>query len=519
LVEAGFDGIEIDVGETGILRQFLSPLTNHRTDEYGGDLPGRLRLTTEVLEAIRARIDKDIPVGIRLCLDEVFWGALAIEDATAAAEILENHGLTDFFNTAIGTYYNLHLTRASMHTPEGFTIDRVSMLKSKVNVPVFAANRLHTPELAEQVLSAGQADLIGWVRPLICDPYLPAKLASGDTDEVVHCVSDNQNCLSRTSRLKPIGCIQNPWAGREIERPAGLTAACSNTTAPTPDPCRSKTRCGLRVMVVGAGPAGLQAALTAARLGHETVLYERESEAGGQVRLARLGAGRAAIWGVVENLTRRLRKAGVEVLTDSPMDCPAILSERPDVVIVTVGSFPDPKPIRGNYAEPMVLNVWQALRRPELVGERVLLLDGDGHHKATATAEYLADLGRKVDIMTSEPFVGMDLAGTGDLYLTRQRLLQKGVSFLPDRTVLEIDGTTLLVADKFTEKESTVTGYDTVVSIMGNIPDETLYLELKGHGMKVLRAGDCVAPRRIDMAVLEGNRAGLLCGEAGSARH
>lgn len=492
LKEAGFDGVEIDVGETSLLRQFLSPLTNHRPDEYGGDLSNRLRLTVEALAAVKAAVGDGFPVGVRLCLDEIFWGALTIEESVAAARTLEEMSLVDYFGTSIGTYYNLYLTQASMHNPVGLTLERTAQLKEAVSVPVVAGNRIHTPQLAEQVLESGQADMIGWIRPLICDPHLPAKLQSGEMSDIVFCASDNQNCVGRAARLKPVACVQNPWAGREIDRP------------------EVRVRTGpevKRVMVIGAGPAGLEAALTAAKLGHTVTLYEREKEPGGQLRLARLGAGRQEIWNVVENLTRRLALHGVPMLMETPVDVDAILSEAPDAVIVATGSSPNPRPVPGDYSSPTVLNVWEALQHPDSVGERVILVDENGHHQATATAEFLADRGRKVDIMTSEAFVGLDLSPTGDLYLCRQRLIQKGIRFLADRILLRIDGNVLTVADKFTEEVSYMEGYDTVVLVMGNIPDETLYQRLKGKARKVLRAGDCVAPRRVDMAILEGNQA------------
>lgn len=494
LKEAQFDGVEIDIGETSLLRQFLSPLTNHRPDEYGGELLNRLRFSVEVIRAVKAAVGAKFPIGVRLCLDEQFWGALTIDESVEAAKELERLSLVDYFASTVGTYYNLYLSRASMHNPVGSMLERTKVLKEAVSVPVMTGNRIHTPWLAEQALEDGQTDMIGWIRPLICDPRLPNKIQQGKLDEIVFCVYDNQNCVGRVARLKPIGCVQNPWAGREIDRPAADSS-----------PIRKQKR----VVVVGAGPAGLQAALTAASCGHVVTIYEKEKEPGGQLRLARLGAGREEIWNVVENLTKRLKKRDVQVLTDHEVTAEVVVAERPDAVIVATGSFPNPKPVPGNYAVPTVLNSWQALQNPGVVGERVMLVDENGHHQAIATAEFLADLGKKVDIMTGEPFVGLELAPIGDLYLSRQRLLRKSVTFLPDRVLLEINGAVMTVADKFTEEVSLVEGYHTIVLVMGAVPDDKLFKQLSGIVPHVVRVGDCVAPRRIDIAILEGDRAAL----------
>ena len=252
-----------------------------------------------------------------------------LDESIESAKRLEDLSLVDFFTSAIGTYYNLYLSQASMHNPVGLKREKVASLKSSVHVPVLAGNRIHTPEMAEHILETGQADMIGWIRPLICDPRLPVKIREGRTEDIVYCVSDNQNCVSRVARSKPVACIQNPWAGRETEIPEVQAHSGKSSK---------------RVMVVGAGPAGLQAGLTAARLGHEVVIHEKESEPGGQLRFARLGAGRQEIWKVVENLMRRLDRHDVSVLTESPVDEHLILSEAPDAVVVATGSFPNPRP-------------------------------------------------------------------------------------------------------------------------------------------------------------------------------
>ena len=495
LRDAGFDGVEVSIGPDSILRQFLSPLTNFRQDEYGGDLLNRLRLSIEVLKEIRSRAGAGFSVGVQLCLDEIFYGGLSAEEALQAAQEIEKNELTDFFNTTVGTYYNLYLVQASMHHPTCFTLDKVESLKNTVQKPVFAANRITDTTMAEDILEQGKADIIGWIRPLICDPCLPNKLKENRADHIISCVYDNQDCVGRTARNRSVGCIQNPWAGRELIEV---------------DVNRAPREHVKKVVIVGAGPAGLKAALECASRGHDVQVFERDAEPGGQIRLAKKGAGRSELGGVVDNLLHQMKTMGVPLITGREMATESILAQNPDVVICATGSFPRSKPVAGNYGPPTVVTVRQVLNEDYPIGEKVLLVDEDGGHQATAAAEFLADQGKKVDIVTSELFVGMDLAVTGDLYNTRQRLLQKGSEFFCDRVVEEIQDTVVRVADRFTHARSTFYGYDTVVMAMGNVPDDALYKSLKGKVPHVYRIGDCVTPRKIDSAIREACDAALL---------
>jgi mycofactocin system FadH/OYE family oxidoreductase 2 len=490
--EGGFDGLEIDMGPESLLRQFLSPLSNHRQDEYGDSLENRMRLPIEVIDATRKAVGDDFTVGIRLCADEKFWGAITVDDARQFAQQFETLGKTDFINVSVGTYYNLHLVLPSMHTPFGFTLETAEEIKKSVNIPVIASHQIIFPQMAENILKEGQADAIGLVRGLICDPDAPNKALAGKLKDIRYCVKDNQGCIGRINQSKTLSCIQNPSVGYEDLGPKGSTQSTIRK----------------RVMVVGAGPAGLEAARMASDRGHDVVLYEKKEVPGGQIDLIRRRPGRRGMAEVIRYLHRMLEKRRVPIITGVKVTPELVSEKNPDAVIIATGSKPKARPVPGEYGPPTVLNVWEVIEGQFLVGEKVLFVDENGGHHATATVELLADQGKKVDIVTSDLFIGMELAPLGDLYLTRQRLLQKGVTFTTDVVIDEIDGSKVKARDIYTNEPILFEGYDTIVLDMGNVVDDLLYRQLKGQTKELYRIGDCVAPREIDMAILEGRRVG-----------
>jgi hypothetical protein len=430
---------------------------------------------------------------VRLCVDERFWSGIAPPESLEMAFRLEETGQIDYIQASLGTYYNLHLVLASMHTPMGHTIEIAEQVKSRVTLPVFAGYQVAFPEMAETVLEVGKADAIGFVRDLICDPDLAVKAKTGRLEDIRHCVKDNQGCIGRISQSKALGCILNPRVGFE---------PLQEGDRPVPPP---KLK---RVMVIGAGPAGLMAGLTARERGHEVTIYEREKDTGGQVNLARLGAGRGKLGGVTWYLEQTLDKNGILIKTGIEVTPEVVKEQAPDVVIVAVGSRPDPKPFPGSYGPPSVLSVWDVLSKKYPVGDRVLYIDETGGHRAAGTAERLADLGKKVDIVTGELFIGIELASLGDLYLTRQRLLQKGVAFTTDVVIDEIQGTRVEAHDLYTDRPLIYRDYDTIVLDVPQIAEENLYRQLKGQVKELYRIGDCLAPRTIEMAVFEGWKIG-----------
>jgi mycofactocin system FadH/OYE family oxidoreductase 2 len=494
--EGGFDGIELQFGHSSLARQFLSPLTNFRGDEYGGSLENRMRAPLKFISAVRKAVGNDFTLGIRMCADEMIPGGLDLAQVQEICARFEASGLIDFNDLSIATFYNLYLVEGSMHTPLGYTIPLAAGIRERVKIPVFCTGRINDPVMAEKVLAAGQADMIGMCRALICDPYLPKKAFEGRLEDVRYCIACNQGCIGRMGVNKSLGCVQNPAVGMEKQWGEGtLTQA----------PVKKK------VMVVGGGPGGMWAAKMAGRRGHQVTLIERGAELGGQVLTAMKGAGRDEFGVIIRNEKGQVDKAGVTVHLGVEATTEQLLSEHPDVVIVATGSQPKQCPV-GGADGPGVFNVWQVLNGEADLGEHICLIDYDGHHRATSTAEFLANLGKKVHIITSSLFIGAELGPSQDLYLSRQRLLGKGVHFTPDIAVMEVKGEV---------GEKTVTGFnvysnvwdqwgpfDSLVLAMGQKVDDALYMSLKGKVPELYRIGDSVAPRKVDMAIWEGHRVG-----------
>ena len=491
-----FDGIELQFGHSSLARQFLSPLTNFRQDEFGGSLENRMRAPLMFIKAVRDAVGKDFTLGIRMCADEMIPGGLDLAQVQEIGARFEASGLIDFMDLSIATFYNLYLVEGSMHTPLGYTIPLAAGMREKLKLPVFCTGRINDPTMAERVLASGQADMIGMCRALICDPYLPKKAKEGRLEDLRYCVADNQNCIGRIGMNKTIGCIQNPAVGREKEWGEGTLK---------PAPVKKK------VMIVGGGPAGMWAAKMAGRRGHRVTLYDKGTELGGQVLIAAKGAGRDEFGVLARNEKEQVTKAGVTVRLETEVTTAQVLAEKPDVVIIATGSIPKAFPVGGSDG-PGVCNVWQVLQGEAVLGDSVCLIDYDGHHRATATAELLAIRGKKVHIITSSLFIGAELGPTQDLYLTRQRLLQKGVTFTPDIAVMEVGGEigakTVKGFNVYSNQWDEWGPFDNLVLAMGQQTVDELYFSLKGKVPELYRIGDCVAPRKVDMAIWEGQKLG-----------
>src|SRR6266852_3118445 len=272
--EGGFDGAELQSSHSSLMRQFFSPYYNRRGDAYGGSLENRMRFALEVIHAVRAEVGRDFTLGIRLCGDELIPAGLTLDDVREIARRLEATGQLDYINTSIGEFHNLYMVEGSMHTPPGYQLFISAGLREVVKLPVFCTGRIKDPVQAERILREGLADMVGVVRGQICDPEFTRKAREGRTESIRLCISCNQYCIGRMGLNLSLGCIQTPATGNEQRFPV-----INNPHIPGVQKRRPT------ILIVGGGPAGMQAAKVAAQRGFRVKLYERQRELGGQINL------------------------------------------------------------------------------------------------------------------------------------------------------------------------------------------------------------------------------------------
>jgi 2,4-dienoyl-CoA reductase-like NADH-dependent reductase (Old Yellow Enzyme family) len=390
--EGGLDGCEISVF-SHLTNQFLTPAINKRDDEYGGSLENRLRFTLESLEEVRRQVGNDYIVGVRFPADERLEGWLNDDDCIAAARLLADSGLVDFFNIWMGTpATNWTFTDAIPTMTHGFGpyVDDAARFKQAVGRPVFHSARMHDPATAERALREGAMDLVGMTRGLIADPYLVAKLARGEEARIRPCIGASY-CIDRIYRGGDALCLHNPATGREQTMPQVIVPTGGER---------------LEVVVVGGGPGGLEAARVCASRGHSVVLYEATSELGGQLAIAARASWRRDLIGIVRWLGDEIRHLGVDVRENTYAEVADVIGLSPDVVIVATGGLPDTDVCEG---ADLVASVPDVLTKQVLVGRNVLVFDDHGDHQALSCAQALAEKGASVELVTPDRALGEEL--------------------------------------------------------------------------------------------------------------
>ncbi|GAC1403147.1 MAG: FAD-dependent oxidoreductase [Ktedonobacteraceae bacterium] len=496
-VQGGADGIELQVSDTSLLRQFLSPLTNQRSDSYGGSLENRMRFLQETIEAVTASIGPNSIVGLRFCGDELApWAGLTPEQAIEIARMLVAAHHFDYMTVTMGSILSSHMFpfNASMHIAPGYAVHLAAAMKAAINIPVFTAGRIMSASQAEHILIEGQADGVEMIRALIADPDLPRLSQAGQAEHVRPCIACNQGCQVRSVMNVTLGCNVNPNVVH-LQQEAMIEPTTTRTAKPS-------------VCIIGGGPAGLEAARTVALRGHSVVLYERSQTLGGAVTLAAKGPGRAELQRITEYLQAEIEKLGVEIHTGVEVTADKIVEQHFNTVIVATGAHTGTGllPLSGHDL-PHVTNVRRILAGEAIEGQRVVLIDEMSSHGVLSVVEMLATAGKHVDVVTEDWYVGRDLVATHDIVSWMQRTIGQDVTHIPHTTVVRIEPKKVVVTDRFMEDERTITT-DAVVLGAYERPSQVLYYALKGKVARLFRIGDCVAPRRIEQAIMEGRQVG-----------
>ena len=480
---AGFDAVEVHGGHGYLIAQFMSAYSNRRNDRYGGDLMGRLRFPMEVLHSVRSNVGPDFPIIFRFSADERVPGGRGVMESAAIAPHLERAG-ADCLSITTGMHFTVYYTVASMGLPKGLNVEAASQVKASVNVPVIVAGRLNDPVLAESVLARGKADLIAIGRGLIADPDLPNKLREGCWDEIRPCIACNQGCIGALSVGFPFSCLVNSEAGHEREmelKPAS----------------RPRT-----VWVAGGGPAGMEAARTAALRGHSVTLYEKDDHLGGQFHTASLPPSKQDISQYLKYMENQLRKAGVKVVLEQPLTAAKLTEAKPDVLVVATGGRPF-IPKTPGVEQKNVVTAADVLTGKVSVGQKVLVAGGG--LVGCETALFLDALGKNVTIVEMLPELAADLIMVPREALNRQ-LSETHVTSLTSATVVEFTGDGVIV-DRNGRREN-LGGMDTVVLAIGTVSVNELASEVKDRVPEIHVIGDAERPLKAMDAIAAGARVG-----------
>jgi len=501
--EAGFDGSEIMAAYNALLEQFWSPYNNRRTDRYGGSFENRMRFSTEVLTRMRQLAGEDFILGMAISVDITRPEILSIADHQQILAWHDERGLYDYVSCGTGSYYDFTKIIPTFVYEDKLGAPFAEQLKQVAkHVKVQAESHIRTPENADYVIASGGADMVSIVRGQIADPHMANKAREGRSEEIRPCISCNQMCWGRRSRDYWISCLVNPSVGREYQWDG-------DTFKPA-----AKVK---RVLVVGGGPAGMEAARVAAERGHQVTLAEAADKLGGQFRLAGMQPRRAQILDLIHWYEGRLEKLQVRVMLNTPMDAAEIKAFGADEVVIATGSaptgtgwqraLPDLAALPG-ADRPNVYSVEDVMRRDAKLGQQVLLLDDGGNWRGGGTAWHMAEKGHKVTIVTPDPFVGREIVRTAADLPLRSRLAKLGTTFITESAVTAWHGDGATIRNLLDDSERTLP-FDTLVLATVNQAESDIADELRALGVGFTALGDCLAPRHTPAATFEGRRLGL----------
>ncbi len=476
---AGFEMIEIHGAHGYLINQFLSPFSNVREDEYGGDLERRCRFAVEVVEEVRRRIGPGYPLSCKISAQEFVPGGLTVPESIRILERLIRAGV-DIVQVSAGNDATPEWISQPMFMPKACLADSAAEIKKALGIPVMAVGRINDPGTAERLVAEGAADLVCIGRGLLADPKMPLKARQGRLDDIRTCIACN-TCMESIFRKGRVECLVNPTLGRENEM--SLTPA---------DPVK-------KVMVVGGGPGGLDVAWVAAKRGHQVHLYERGPALGGQLLLGSVTGYKKELLTLIEYQKKQIDKYGVHCHLGCEVSAATVAEVNPDVLVLATGSVPSHPPVPG-MDRSIVSSVSDLLQEavPGLDHKTVIV---GGGATGCEIALHLAEAGCPVAIVEKLPRIGTQIES-----VTRKVILQKldryGVEIIPRAALVRIEDNGVVIAGR--DEQERLIECSRVVVVTGNRPDNTLYEQVKGMGMPIYQLGDCLEPRSAKAAIYEG---------------
>ncbi|MFK7731538.1 MAG: FAD-dependent oxidoreductase [Pseudomonadales bacterium] len=488
MAEAGIDGAELTASHGMLIAQFLNPQTNFRDDEYGGSFENRFRMVAEMIAATRKVVGNDFVIGMRISADELEPDGL---DEAAWLDIcrrLSEERELDYLNVTVGSMMGLggsvHVV-PPMFIEHAYTAPQAGAVKRAVSQSVLVTGRINQPQLAEQVLAKGQADLCGMTRALISDPEMPNKARAGQLDDIRACIGCNQACIGHYHQGVRISCIQHPVTGRELTL-GSVTRA-------------NKAR---KILIAGGGPAGMKAAAVAAERGHQVVLCEKSSRLGGQVILAQALPGRAEFGVMVDNLRREMELNNVDIRLKTKVDKALLEIETPDTVIVATGATPY-RPDAEIAEQAHAVDAWQVLRDEVKPGAAVVIADWRCDWVGMGLAEKIAREGAQVRLCVDGEMAGQNL----QKYLRWHwsgSLHKLGVEVIPYARFFGADQNTAYFQHTTSNEPIICNNMDTLVMALGHQSETLLEQQLIELDVDYQLVGDCLSPRSAEEAVYEG---------------
>lgn len=482
-LDAGFELIEIHGAHGYIINQFLSPFSNIREDEYGGDPERRMRFALEIMDEVKRRVGNAVPISFKISAQEYVEGGLTVADSIPILETLVEHGM-DIVQVSAGNDATPEWISQPMFMKQACLAESAAAIRKALKVPVMAVGRINSPEIAEQIIAEGMADLVCIGRGLLADPNMPNKAREGRLDEIRTCIACN-TCMESIFRKGRVECLVNPTLGREQEM------------------VLSPAKSVKKVMVVGGGPGGLDVAWVAAKRGHEVHLYEKQDTLGGQLLLGSVSSYKKELLTLIEYQKKQGQKYGVHYHLGSVVTADTVAEVRPDVVVLATGSVPNPPPVPGINL-PIVHSLPQVFQdgRPPAVLKSVVI---GGGATGCEVSLHLAEAGCPVTLVEKMRRIGPQIET-----VTRKMILgalqKRNVTVMTGTELVRIEPQGVVVRSRDTGEH--LIEADQVIIVTGMRPDNTLYNELMKLGISVYQIGDCLEPRSAKAAIYEGSMIG-----------